>query len=603
MAEASSQMTAETVAATIPAVTTLDRVARPTAWRRATIYRQLVVLVLLAVAVAIGTGVVLWTQTPDRVPLYSNLDFADSSKIAEALADMDINYSLDERTGAVLVPKEKLSILRMKLSALGLPENNSASKGLEILQEEQSLSTSQFVQQARYKSALETELARSITSLRHVKSARVHLALPKQSVFVRKRVQPSASVVVQLNGGRRLPAEQVAAITHIVSSSIPNLENGQVTVVDHLGSLLTEKGGSYDLRLSSKELNYTGRIEENYSQRVLRLLEPIVGFGRVRAQVTAELDFTQEESTTEKYDPNEKAIRSEQLSAQKNQLNGIAGVPGALSNQPPGVGTTEAASAAGEESSTPQSESQNTTRNYELDRVISHVRRPYGVIERLSIAVIIDDKIVTGGNVVPGTAGTAVEEKSAEKEVAEGTVESTVAIKREPYTEAEITRITQLVKETIGFKEARGDTVLVLNSSFITPEIEVIPELEIWEEAWVQMLIKQVLTGIFVLLLLLLVVRPIVRSLIPPAGESEEGEEGEEELDENGNPLRARLVQEAVPEVGEAKLIKGTFGKAVQVEGDPQYLIYEDKMEYARMLVEEDPNRTANLLKKWMAEG
>ena len=594
MAEASSQMTADAATAAIPAATKLDRIARPMSWQKAPIYRQFAVLILLAIAVAVGTVVVLWAQTPDRVPLYSSLDFSDSSKIAEALAEMDIDYSLDERTGAVLVPKEKLSMLRMKLSALGLPENSSASKGLEILQEEQSLSTSQFVQQARYKSALETELARSITSLRHVKSARVHLALPKQSVFVRKRVQPSASVVVQLNGGRRLPAEQVAAITHIVSSSIPNLESGQVTVVDHLGSLLTEKADSYDLSLSSKELDYTGRIEENYSQRVLRLLEPIVGFGRVRAQVTAELDFTQEESTTEKYDPNEKAIRSEQLSAQKNQLSSVAGVPGALSNQPPGAGTTEAAATAGEASGTPQTESQNTTRNYELDRVISHVRRPYGVIERLSIAVIIDDKIATEKL----AAGGDEKDKASKSEAIDASSESTAAIKREPYSVEEIARITELVKETIGFKEVRGDTVLVVNSSFITPEIEVIPTLEIWEEAWVQSLVKQVLTGIFILLLLLLIVRPIIRSLIPSAEEGDENEVGED-----GEPLRARLIQDAVPEVGQAKLIKGSYGKSAQVEGDPHHLIYEDKMEYTRMLVEEDPNRTANLLKKWMAEG
>ena len=596
----------------LQSATVLERISQPVPWQQAPVYRQFALLLLLSAAVAAGFALVLWTQEPDRVPIYSNLEYEDSAKIATALEDVGVDFSLDERTGAILVPKEKINVLRMRLSAMGLPENNRATKGLEILQEEQSLSTSQFVQQARYKSALETELGRSVASLRNVKSARVHLAMPKQSVFVRKRVKPSASVVVHLNSGRRLENEQVAAIVHMVSSSIPHLEPGMVTVVDQLGNLLTENEASPDLSLSTKELTYTRRIEEDYSRRVMRLLEPIVGFGRVRAQVTAELDFTQEESTTEQYDPNGKVVRSEQLSEQRNQTLGAIGIPGALSNQPPGAGTTDEESAAGEsKGNAPRSESNNTTRNYELDRTISHVRRPYGLIKRLSVAVLIDDKTVietvspsVASPANPDSAQNAADNTESESETAES-AQTLNKTRREPYSDAEIDRITRLVKETIGFKEARGDSVLVVNSAFITPEVETIPELEIWEQPWFQGLVKQVLAGLFVLLLLLMVVRPIVRYLIPPASEKEENDDDEEDDDEEGEKSgekTARLIQGAEAQTGPSRLIKGTYGKPPQVIGEPKQLIYEDKLEYSRMLMEEDPERSANLLKKWMAE-
>lgn len=575
-----------------------DKIATPMPWRDAPIARQVGVLAVLAMVIAIGVGVGLWSQEEGYSPLFNNLSSEDVTKAQEVLQTMDVAFRIDESTGQLLVPSEKVSGLRMKMAAEGLPR--STNVGLEMLNQEQDLSTSQFVESKRFNRALEIELGRSISSLRSVKSARVHLALPKQSIFVRKRTRPSASVMVDLYQGRQLEPEQIASIVHLVSSSIAHMESGDVTVVDQAGRLLTEASDNKNLAMTAKQFEYRRAIERDYSERIVRLLEPVAGFGKVRAQVTADLDFDRIESTQEEFDPQDQVIRSEQMREQQSRNNQQAvGIPGALTNQPPGAGTTDEASAGEDkEGATPGNQSRSSTRNYEVGKVISHTRKATGGIKRMTVAVVVDDKLV---KVEPAPAeaadpAAADQEKAAEGEdaAAEGEEESAPAApayKREAYTEAELANFTQLVKASIGFDEARGDTISLINTSFQLEEIEAIPELPIWEQLWFQDLIKQVLAGIFILLLLLMIVRPILRGLIP-----ESGEEGDDEISEDDENAIEGVLSENTPVQWTAD------GRPMDPLADARNMEYDKKINYARILVNEDPGRAANVMKLWLEE-
>ncbi len=597
-----------------------DQLASPMPWRQAPVLRQVVVLVALAVAISIGVAVALWSKDPNYTPLFSELMHDDVSKIGEALKSGDIPFRIDANTGGILVPSARVREVRMRLAAQGLPE--SSTTGLEILQEEQDLSTSQFIESARYNHALETELARSVSTLKNIKTARVHLALPKQSIFVRKRIKPTASVIVSLHPGRILERSQIAAIVHLVSSSIANMEAGQVTVVDQYGRLLTDADSNPGIALSAKQFEYRRSLERDYSERIVNLLEPIVGYGKVRAQVTAELNFSQVESTQEVFDPDQKdarqLVRSEQTSEEENRLDRALGIPGALTNQPPGEGTTDAEATANEDGGKPSSVSRAATRNYEIDRVISHQRKSSGDIQRLAVAVIVDDKQVAVTVPQPvkiGSADTssaddvavddnADEPAEAGSDAVEGTDQapvstSGISMKRQPYTDLELERLTELVREVTGFSVARGDTIKVLNASFFEPEISDIPELPLWEQIWFQDLVKQVLGGIFILLLLLLIVRPIVRGLIPVDkeenvdDESEDKEDDDEDdVDEDDDSIEGELA--------EVEIIWGEDGRPIDPAADASMMQFDKKLNYARILVQEDPARAATMMKIWM---
>ena len=300
-----------------------DQLVRPVPWRKAPAIRQIAVLVALALAISIGVAVGLWSKDPNYTPIFSELGHADVANITEALKSTEVPFRIDPSSGVILVPSSRVREVRMRLASQGLPEGSAA--GLEILREEQNLGTSQFIESARYNHALEIELARSISTLKNIKSARVHLALPKQSIFVRKRIKSSASVIVSLHPGRTLERGQVTSIVHLVSSSIANMEAGQVTVIDQYGRLLTNRENNSDVALSARQFEYRRELERDYSERIVKLLEPIVGFGMVRAQVTAELNFSQSESTEEVFDPNQKdarqLLRSEQTSDEQNRLD------------------------------------------------------------------------------------------------------------------------------------------------------------------------------------------------------------------------------------------------------------------------------------------
>ena len=350
------------------------------------VLRQAGLLIGIAASVALGVAVVMWSQTPNYSLLFGNLSDRDASAVIESLQGSGIEYKVDEASGGVMIPTAKLHEARMKLAAAGLPK--SSSMGFEMLQEEQGFGTSQFIEKARYQRALEGELSRSIAKVANVRSARIHLALPKASVFARDKKDPSASVLLDLYAGRRLDDGQVAAIAHMVAASVPNLTISGVTVVDQSGRLLTRAGGASALAISSERFDYRNRVENSYVKRIESILQPIVGFNDVRAQVTADLDFTSTEQTSETFNPDLPAIRSEQLTEeQRTGGAGPAGVPGALTNQPPGNATVPEVAGDGEDGESAAKEQQQLrkkeVRNYELDKTISHTKKSVGSLEKI----------------------------------------------------------------------------------------------------------------------------------------------------------------------------------------------------------------------------
>lgn len=412
-----------------------------------------------AVSAAIIVGLVLWARTPDYTILYSNISAQDGGSIISRLSQMNVPYRLEEASGNILVPVGQAGEVRLKLAEQGLPRGGSA--GFELLDHEK-FGISQFSEQINYQRALEGELSRTIESLGAVKTARVHLAIPKPSVFIRDNQLPTASVTLQLQAGRALDEGQVNAIVHVVSSSVSRLPPGNVTVVDQDGSLLTSAAAGGQ-GMDSTQLKYTAQIERNMRQRIEDILGPVVGRGNVHAQVTAEINFDKQEQTDEHYSPNNdpasKAIRSQQ-SSDSRQYGGIGsgGVPGALSNQPtpvatapvnpPATQTTTQSTAAPRSASRPvtttqpasqppqnQQLHQDSTTNYELDRTIRHTKLNTGDIKRLSVAVVV--------NYSSGDDG-----------------------KPQALTEQQMQQITALTKEAMGFSEKRGDSVNLVNTPF-----------------------------------------------------------------------------------------------------------------------------------------
>src|SRR5271169_6307723 len=297
--------------------------------------KQVGLLVGVAAAVAAAIWLVLWSQGQNYTVLYGQLSERESGQVMDALTAAGIEFKLNP-AGAVSVPESKVQEARIRLASQGLPQSDSM--GIEMIQKDSALGNSSMMESARYQSVLETELARTIIKVQGVQSARVHLALPKPSVFLRDARKATASVMLQLYPGRRLEPGQVAAIVHLVASSVPELGANDVTLVDQAGSLLNSPDENAESTASTRQFEYTRKIEESYQKRIIELLEPMLGQGRVRATVTADLDFTVSEETRENYDPQKTAVRSEQTSNEmRKNGDGSEGIPGALSNQPPGT--------------------------------------------------------------------------------------------------------------------------------------------------------------------------------------------------------------------------------------------------------------------------
>ena len=524
----------------------------------------------LAASVALGVGVFFWALQPNYTPLYSGMDARDASEVVAALQQAAIPYELDSATGIVKVEPGRVHEARLKLAEQGLPHGTGL--GMEMLQQEQGFGTSQFMESARYHNAMEIELGRTISTMRNVKSARVHLAIPKRSVFVRNQDKATASVALTLYGGRDIEQGQVNAIIHMVASSIPNLNTEQVTVVDQSGRLLSDGNDNNKVAMTARQYEYTRQLEDDYVSRIEHLLEPMMGVGKIRATVNADMDFSESESTEELFNParvqNQVVLRSEQNSEKTSTEGEVAGVPGALSNQPPVAGQlvpgpgdvtgTAANNAAG------VNNSKNTVRNYEVDRTIRHSRQDIGKIKRFTVAVLVDDHVTL-----------AAAAKNAKAKDAPQVV-------RTPLTTEEITRITTLVQQVIGFSEQRGDKVDVINASFTVPEAEeVLPEPSLMDQPWIHNLGKQLLAGTILLILIFTIVRPTIRNIgtytttvtaLPAPNGAEEGG-----TDANG---QARLEN------------KNT---TISLPSNQ-----DQKIEFAKSMVDQDAKRVANVVKEWV---
>ena len=525
---------------------------------------------ILAVSAVVALAVAgwMWNQTPDYKVLFSNISDRDGGAIVASLQQMNVPYKFAEGGGAILVPANQVHDVRLKLASQGLPKGGLV--GFELM-ENQKFGTSQFLEQVNFQRALEGELARSIQSLAAVSGARVHLAMPKQSVFMREQQKPSASVLINLHAGRTLDSQQVSAIMHLVSSSVPNLPLKNVTVVDQHGNLLSRIDESnVNTGLDPSQLKYVQALEQSYIQRIEAILSPIVGQENVRAQVAADIDFAQSEQTSELYKPNQdpadSAVRSQHTSESASRPgSGEGGVPGALSNQPPAPATAPvttppaapnaaqpgaAPGAAAVVSPTPPNTRKDSTINYEVDKTIQHVRKPVGGIKRLSVAVVVNYRKVTDQNGVTSA---------------------------KPLTDAEKVQITDLVKEAMGFSNERGDTLNVVNSAFADIERELIPELPLWKQPDMvelgQQIAKTLLISALILYLVLGVLRPLLKRINPPPAP----------------PLPVEQRDDSVPHV-------------IPAPKPPlQISQHEQTLALARQLARDDPKMVANVVKQWVA--
>ena len=486
---------------------------------------------------------------------------------------MNIPYKFSAGGGALLVQANKVPEARLRLASQGLPKGGTV--GFELM-DNQKFGTSQFAEQVNYQRALEGELARSINSISAVESARVHLALPKPSLFVRDQKKPSASVVLSLHRGRTIDEGQISAIVHLISSSVPELSAKSITVVDQAGNLLSAaNAGTRGLDVS--QLKYSQEIEQGYIRRIEAILQSIVGAGNVHAQVSAEIDFSIVENTDEKYRPNQEpgssAIRSQQSSESGQQgAGGPGGVPGALTNQPP-VNPVAPITAPGqlkmstELGAAPSGTGSTSTRkdattNYELDRSIRHVQQGAGGIKRLSVAVVVNYR---------------------------GTMDAQGKRATQALSATELEQINKLVKEAMGFSATRGDSLNVVNSPFASTAPVDAPELPLWRQpANIELakdLGKYLLLGMLALYLWFAVLRPLLRKYLHPAqaAPAVAGKKGASSSSPSFDAAAAGPQAEA----------------EAQEQQEQRHL---ENIKYAQEISAKDPQVVATLMKHWMGK-
>ncbi len=562
--------------------------------------RPLLLLVGIAAAVAAGVWIVLWSRGPTYSLLYANLSPQNEAQVAQALDAAQISYKLDAATNGIEVPAEHLDEARLKLAGQGVTDSDSFA----ALEKSSGFGVSQFMEDVRYQHALEMELARTIASLQPVAGARVNLAEPRQSVFVGDNRSASASVFVQLKSGSNLEPEQVQAIVNLVASSVPNLSPGKVTVVDQQGRLLSAPNGHDPYAMDEREYDMIHRMEGDYARRIEALLTPLVGPGLVHAQVVAELNLGATEQAKEVYTPNSQIVRSERLSEQSGGA-ASGGVPGSLSNEPPvpgkavpppsaqpgtaagstgaaathtasqgatqGAAQSSAAAASGQPGTEPVSGavgapgdktiSRDVTRNYEIDRTLNYSSQPAGTVRRLTVAVLIGDRTVMGKDGKPTKV---------------------------PLNAQDLARVTQLVKDAVGFDPARGDSVSVVNESLDT---DTAPATDgsyqtppLWQTPFAWSLLRIVAGLVVVLVLVLSVLRPLVRTLITPMRLGSAATAGAQGLP--GATSEGPSGAAALP--------------AAQKHAAVNVLTHEQQLVQARTLVNQDAKRVAQVVRGWV---
>lgn len=530
--------------------------------------KKLGLILATAAIIALLVGALMWSQTPDYRVLYNDVSDQDGAAIISALQQMNVPYKFSASGGAILVPDKQVHEVRLRLAGQGLPKGGLP--GFELM-ENQKFGSSQFLEQVNYQRALEGELARSVQSLSAVQSARIHLAIAKPSVFSREKQQPSVSVLLNLYPGRVLGVDQVSAIVHLMSSSVPNLPVKNVTVVDQNGNLLsTQNENNQDKRFDAKQLQYIQELEENYIRRIETILTPITGATNVRAQVTADLDFSRVERAEEIYRPNNTesdaaAIRSQQtLEAISTGSKIDGGIPGALTNRPPepaiapvDIEGKKAADGEEEESAgdktppLPTDQKKESTINYEVDKTVQHIQQSTGNIKRLSAAVVVNyrKKLNENGEVA-----------------------------YEPLTAEEIKEINNLVKEAMGYNERRGDSLTVTNNLFTADE-ETILDASFWKDPDTIMLAKeigkQLLIAAIVLFFLLKILRPFLKSL------------AQQPVPALPNKMPGEATLDRLPEQMERKAIQKSE--------------FERNLQRAKQLAVDEPAIVANVVKDWVS--
>lgn len=516
---------------------------------------------LLAIVVALS----MWSARPDYKVLYANLSDKDGGAIIAQLSQMNVPYKHADGGAAILVPADKVHDARLKLASAGLPKGSTV--GFELMDNAR-FGITQFQERLTFQRGLEGELTRSIGAMSAVQSARVHLALPNQNGFFREQQKPSASVLLTLYPGRTLDRAQIAGIVHLVSSSVPELTPKTVSVVDQNGTLLTESADGHNgMGLDANQLQYVAQIESSYTRRIVDLLEPVVGRDNLRAQVTAEIDFSQSESTSEQFRPNQgnepAAVRSQQTSESSQPNGGMAtGVPGAASNQPPVPATApvngpaQALQAAG---GAPGAAASNMKRdavtNYEVDKTVRVTRNASGTVKRLNAAVVVNHRTTTAAN---GKTNTA------------------------PLSAEELEKLTTLVQETIGFSAERGDSVKVINAPFRVEKLDEPAELPLWKQPEVLDMLRTAALPATLAALALLIVFGVVRPALKAAGA-------------NATP-RGRALDATVDD---AEVLPALPGSSLPALAAP---VSNDKLEAARQLAKDNPAAVANIVRNWVSK-
>ena len=530
-------------------------------FNRLNLLRQVGLMVGLAASVALGVAVVLWAQEPNYQPVVGDMSGYNPQDVTTILDANNIDYRMDPRTGALLVPSDEVYNARLKLAAEGVTDEQTM--GYELLDQDRGLGTSQFMETISFRRGLEGELARTIGSMRTVRAARVHLAIPERSVFVRDARTPTASVFLEVIAGRRLEQEQIASIVNLVAGSIPEMSKDNVTVVDQSGNLLTGREDGGDSQQIEDQYDYTSRVEDRLARRVASMVRPVVGDGRFRAEVTADLDFSSVEQAEELFNPEQQAVRSERQMSERRAGGGASGIPGALSNQPPAQPTVPEQATADDEGNVqapPVNVREESTRNYEMDRTVSYIRQELGRIKRLSVALAVDDMKV-------------VDPQTGE-------------VSYEPWPEQELQRLTMLVRDAVGYSAARGDSVTVMNTAFAAEEQIEFEAPAFWEQPWFWELMKQVLAGLVILVLVLGLLRPTLKSLSGGGrserrGDSEDGYDGLDGI-EGGDALREAMHSQ------DDLLLPGATDS------------YDRQLNALKGLIAEDPARVSQVMRQWV---
>lgn len=527
-----------------------------------TLLRQVGLIVGLAASVALAVALVLWAQGSDYKALVGDMSEYDPAELTRVLDSAGVDYRIEHRSGALLVASGDIHNARLALAREGVVKDQGM--GFDIIMQDQGLGTSQFMEKARFHRSLEGELASTVKAMNSVRNARVHLAIPEDSVFVSDNRNPSASVMVDLGSGRRMDKIQVRSIVNLVAGSVPQMNRGDVTVVDQQGNHLSANLNDENAQKMAQKLQMQGRVEERLREHVAGILVPIMGRERFNAEVSVDMDFKAVQQAEEIFNPEQQALRSEKTVEEVNSQGGAGGIPGALSNQPPGEAEApeQAGNGGGEEGGGSRSSRSSATRNYEVDRLLSFTRQQPGSVNRLSVAVAVDDL------------------KRTDPETGETT--------NVEWPQAELERLTRLIRDAVGFSAARGDSVTVVNTGFVEqkePEVEPVP---FYQQPWFQDSIRPVIAGIVIIALALLLVRPTLRTLASGGGSGEasggsdlEGIGGLDDI-EGSESIRSAMGSDddrLLPDTGES---------------------YDKELNAVKGLIAEDPARVAQVVRQWV---